>query len=44
MGKIHPIDAKVPGHVQKAPKNLYTPIIDKFDGYTHYPRPVTKPY
>ena len=44
MGRMHPIDAKVPNHIQKASKNLYTPITDKFDGYTHYPRPVAKPY
>lgn len=44
MGRMHPIDAKVPAHVNKAPKHVYTPIVDKFDGYTHYPRPVCKPY
>ena len=44
MGRIHPIDAKVPDHIDKAPKALYTPTLDKFDGYAHYPRPVCKPY
>ena len=44
IGRIYPIDAQVPSHIQDAPKNLYTPIVDKFDGYTQYPRPLTKPY
>ena len=39
-----PVDAKKPKYQAFANKDLYTPATDKFDGYTHFPRPVAKPY
>ena len=39
-----PVDAKKPKYQAIASKDLYTPATDKFDGYTHFPRPVAKPY
>ena len=31
---MKPLDAKIPGHVNKAPKMLYTAGIDHFEGYS----------
>ena len=39
-----PLDAKIPGFIAKANKDLYTPMPDKIEGYGQFPRPVEKPY
>lgn len=38
------MNANVPKLVSMANKVLYTPQIDKLEGYTQHPRPVSKPY